>query len=147
LGSKVCGARGFFEWMSRLGVLAVVVGWVTYFHGFRANPAAHRVRRGMGLHVKTPQEKLSFDTQLLEVHLTGLQAEVEAKLRRVMKFREQMQKIDAAGGKTDRAARLRAARALVAQVDEMLETNALVRDTLDQLHETARAVLDDLNDA
>ena len=57
-------------------------------------------------------DKLTFDSHLLEVYLTGLQAEVEAKLRRVGKFRELMRKVDAAGGKTDTEARERAAFAL-----------------------------------
>ena len=91
-------------------------------------------------------DKLSFDTHLLDVYLTGLQAEVEAKLRRVNRFREQMQKIDAAGGLTDRGARERAAEALVRQIDEMLETNLTVRETLQELRATAEAVRQDLKE-
>lgn len=90
------------------------------------------------------QDKLAFDTQLLDVYLTGLQSEVEAKLRRVARFREQMHKVDAAGGKTDREARERAARTLIEQVDDMIETNVLVRDTLQELKTAAEAVLDDI---
>src|SRR4051794_17724590 len=89
-------------------------------------------------------DKLSLDTQLLDVYLTGLQAEVEAKVRRVAAFRREMRKIDAAGGRTDRAARARAARALIKQVEEMLETNLLVRDSLHDLKSAAEAVLRDL---
>lgn len=92
------------------------------------------------------QDKLSFDAHLLDVYLTGLQSEVEAKLRRVAKFREQMQTIDAAGGTTNRAARERAARALVAQVEEMLDTNLLVRENLLELKATAEAVLKDVQE-
>ena len=91
-------------------------------------------------------DKLSFDTHLLDVYLTGLQAEVEAKLRRVGKFREQMQKIDEAGGTTDRDGRQRAAQALVRQVEEMLETNLEVRETLQELLKTSKAVLEDLQE-
>lgn len=94
--------------------------------------------------VKTPPGKLTFDTHLLDVYLTGLQSEVEAKLRRVAKFREQMRKIDAAGGRTDRQGRQRAAEALIEQVDEMLETNLNVRETLQELRKTAEAVLEDV---
>jgi hypothetical protein len=90
------------------------------------------------------EDKLSFDTHLMDVYLTGLQSEVEAKLRRVMRFREQMRKIDAAGGTTDRAGRERAARALIAQIDEMLDTNLLVRDTLQELRRLADEVLADI---
>lgn len=94
--------------------------------------------------VANSQDKLAFDTHLLDVYLTGLQAEVEAKLRRVGRFREQMKKIDAAGGRTDRDARERAARVLIDQVDEMIQTNVLVRETLQELKTVAVAVLDDL---
>jgi hypothetical protein len=91
-------------------------------------------------------DKLSFDTHLLDVYLTGLQAEIEAKLRRVAKFRQQMRLIDAAGGKTDTEARERSAFTLVQQVDEMLETNLLVRETLLELKSTAEAVLKDVQE-
>jgi len=40
--------------------------------------------------------------------------------------------------------RERMARALTAQVDDMIETNLIVRDTLHELRETAGAVLNDL---
>jgi len=93
---------------------------------------------------KKLQDKLSFDAHLLDVYLTGLQSEVEAKLRRVARFREQMRKIDAAGGQTDRPARQRAARALVEQIKEMLSTNLMVRETLEELLKAAEAVRDDL---
>jgi hypothetical protein len=91
-------------------------------------------------------EKLALDTERLNVLLTGLQAEVEAKVRRVQRFRQQMQKIDAVSGRADMRARERAARALIAQVDEMIETNLIVRDTLHELRETAQAVLKDLTE-
>jgi hypothetical protein len=89
-------------------------------------------------------EKLALDTERLNVLLTGLQAEVEAKVRRVQRFREQMQKIDQSAGKADLKQRERAARALISQVDDMIETNLIVRDTLHELRETAAAVLKDL---
>lgn len=92
------------------------------------------------------EDKLAFDSQLLDVHLTGLQAEVEAKLRRVSKFREQMQKIDAAGGATDRAARIAAARGLLKRVDEMLKTNLEVRQTLNDIRAAVEAVLKDVQE-
>jgi hypothetical protein len=91
-------------------------------------------------------DKLAFDAHLMDVYLTGLQSEVEAKLRRVLKFREQMQKIDAAGGRTNREQREMAAESLVKQIEEMLDTNLLVRDTLQELLTTARAVLQDVKD-
>jgi len=89
-------------------------------------------------------EKLALDTERLNVLLTGLQAEVEAKVRRVQRFREQMQKIDAGVTRSDARQREKAARALIAQVDDMIETNLIVRDTLHELRETAEAVLKDL---
>lgn len=91
-----------------------------------------------------PKDKLSFDTQLVNIYLTGLQSEVEAKVRRVAKFREHMRKIDAAGGRTDRRAREGAARTLITQINEMLASNLTVRDTLTELLGAAEAVLDDL---
>jgi hypothetical protein len=100
----------------------------------------HAVRK------RTTTTKLEFDTQILDTYLTGLQAEVEAKLRRVTKFREQMKNIDAAGRKTDRAARARAARALIDQVRDMMETNVIVREMLQQLLKAAEAVLRDVEE-
>ena len=94
--------------------------------------------------VSEPDEKLIFDAQLVDVYLAGLQSEVEAKLRRVAKFREHMQKIDAAGGATNREARVKAAKALVHQVAEMLQTNLDVRETLLELETAAKAVLEDV---
>ena len=96
--------------------------------------------------VKSPKEQLSFDTHLLDVYLTGLQAEVEAKLRRVGRFREQMQKIDAAGGQTNRVDRERAAKALIKQIEEMQQTNRDVREMLQELHALANAVLRDVEE-
>jgi hypothetical protein len=57
-----------------------------------------------------------------------------------------MRLIDAAGGKTDTEARERAAFTLVQQVDDMLETNLLVRETLLELKSTAEAVLKDVQE-
>jgi hypothetical protein len=90
---------------------------------------------------KAVSDKLSFDTHLLDVHLTGLQAEVEAKLRLVRRFREQLQRLDTAGGKRDTAMTERAARSFIAQIDEMLETNLMVRETLLELHKVAQEIL------
>jgi hypothetical protein len=95
---------------------------------------------------KKADDKLALDTQLMEVYLTGLQAEIEAKLRRMAKFRDEMRKIDASGKKTDKAARQRAARALLAQVSDMLATNTMVRDMLLELQGTAEAVLEDVQE-
>ena len=92
------------------------------------------------------EHKLTFDRQLLDVYLTGLQAEIEAKLRRVARFREQMQKIDAANRNTDRKPREQAARALIKQVHEMLATNLLVRETLQELLAVTEAVLRDVQE-
>jgi hypothetical protein len=90
-------------------------------------------------------EKLALDTQRLDVFLTSLQSEVEAKVRRVQRFRERMQQLDGGPtGKTHVAQRERAARALIAQVDQMLETNLLVRELLHDLRGAAHAVLADL---
>jgi len=90
-------------------------------------------------------EKLALDTKRLDIYLTSLQAEVEAKVRRVHRFREQMQQLDGGpAGKTKLAQRERAARTLIAQVDQMLETNLLVRELLNDLRGAAQAVLEDV---
>ncbi len=90
-------------------------------------------------------EKLALDTQRLELYLTSLQAEVEAKVRRVHRFREQMRQLDVSrSGKTNVVQRERAVRALIAQVNQMLETNIVVRELLQDLRTAATAVLDDL---
>jgi hypothetical protein len=91
-------------------------------------------------------DKLALDTQLMDVYLTGIQSEIEAKLRRVAKFRDEMRKIDDAGRKSQKPGRQRAARALIGQVDEMLETNLTVRDMLLELKAAAEAVLQDLEE-
>ena len=92
------------------------------------------------------EDKLALDTQLMDVYLTGLQSEIEAKLRRVRKFREEMRKLDPAGRSSERPGRQRSARALLAQVDDMLETNLTVRDMLLELKAAAEAVLQDLKE-
>jgi hypothetical protein len=91
-------------------------------------------------------QKLSLDTRLVDVYLTGVQSEIEAKLRRLAKFRAEMRKIDTAGGRTDRASRRRAARALIQQAQTMLETNLIVRGMLEDLLEAAEAVLSDVEE-
>lgn len=89
-------------------------------------------------------DKVSLDTALIDVYLTGLQAEVEAKLRRVRKFREQLQRIAGAGGQAPRRVSMQAAQALLTQADEMLDTNRIVRETLHELRDAARALIEDL---
>lgn len=102
-------------------------------------------RYNLGL-MRHDDEKLALDTQRVAVHLTSLQAEVEAKVRRVRRFREQMQQLDAApSGKRNSDQPRRAARALIMQVHQMLQTNLLVRELLLELQEAAEAVLADLS--
>lgn len=88
-------------------------------------------------------QKPWLDTQLVDVHLTGLQSEIEAKLRRVARFRAEMRKIDAAGGPRARASRRRVAQALIQQAQTMLETNLAVRGMLEDLLAAAEAILRD----
>jgi hypothetical protein len=93
-------------------------------------------------------EKLALDTQLLEVCLTSLQVEVEAKVRDLHRFREQMQKLDrGASGKMNIIDQERAVCALIAQVDRMIDTNVVVRDLLEHLRSAAKSVLQDLPSA
>ena len=91
-------------------------------------------------------QKLWLDTQQVDVYLTGLQSEIEAKLRRVAKFRVEMRKMDAAGGRTDRASRRRVAQALIQQAQSMLETNLTVRGMLEDLLKGAEAILSDVEE-
>src|SRR5690242_15386004 len=90
-------------------------------------------------------EKLALDTERLNVHLTGLQAEVEAKIRRVHRFREQMQKLDASHGRSNIAQRQQAAKTLIEQIDQMLATNLMVREMLHDLRGAAESVLEDIS--
>lgn len=91
------------------------------------------------------ESKLALDTRRLDVYLTSVQAEVEAKVRLVHRFREHMQQLDnRPSGSRHPEQRKRAARALITQVDGMLQTNLLVRDMLEELREAAEAVLADL---
>lgn len=91
------------------------------------------------------EQKLQFDKELLQVYLTGLQAEVEAKLRAVNRFRENMQRLDAAGSRATADERRETARALIAQVSTMLETNRVVREILHEVKAAAEAVLADID--
>ena len=92
-------------------------------------------------------QKLLLDTQLIDVYLTGLQSEIEAKLRAVSKFRAQMRQIDGADRPTDLVSRLKAARALIERARTMLETNRVVRGMLEDLLKAAEAVSIDLEEA
>lgn len=88
--------------------------------------------------------KLQFDKELLAVYLTGLQAEVEEKLRAVNRFRANMHRLDEAGVRVSRERREEAARALIRQVETMLETNREVREILLDIKRAAEAVLADI---
>ena len=88
--------------------------------------------------------KLQFDKELLAVYLAGLQAEVEAKLRSVNRFREHMQRLDEVAGPAARAQREEAARGLIRQVDAMLDANRVVREILHEIRTAAQAVLEDI---
>ncbi len=90
------------------------------------------------------ESKLQFDKELLAVYLTGLQAEVEEKLRAVNRFRANMHRLDEAGGRVSRERREEAARALIRQVEAMLQTNREVREILQDIKTAAEAVLADI---
>ena len=67
-------------------------------------------------------------------------------MRRVVRFREQVQNIGESGRLTDRTAMQRALAALLEQVDTMLDTNVLVRQTLEDVRLTALQLLKDLEE-
>lgn len=91
-------------------------------------------------------KQVQFDRQLLEVYLVGLQAEVEAKLREVTRFRENMKHLAVSRTPEGRDQQLEAVRTLTEQIDRMLGTNKVVRETLVELLEAAKALARDLRD-
>jgi len=92
-------------------------------------------------------EKLALDTAKLGVYLTGLQADVEAKVRLLKRFREHMQVAEGPPvGRVDRERRKAATNRVLKDVDEMLKTNRVVRELLSDLRKAASAVLDDLKE-
>jgi hypothetical protein len=90
--------------------------------------------------------RVQFDRQLLEVYSEGLQSEVEAKQREVTRFRENMHVLAVSRTPEARAHQLKAVGQLVEQIDRMLGTNRVVRETLSELLEAANALARDLRD-
>ncbi len=89
---------------------------------------------------------VQFDRQLLEVYLVGLQAEVEAKLREVTRFRENMKVLASSRTPEARQQQLDAVQKLTEQVDRMLDTNKTVRETLAELRKAVTTLARDLRD-
>jgi len=87
------------------------------------------------------EAKLFVDLQRLQAYITGLQAEVEAKVRMTRGFQTRMQNIEARPPHSQADAR-----ALLLQVNRMLETNRIVRETLNDLRTAAEDVLKDLTE-
>jgi hypothetical protein len=87
-------------------------------------------------------KQIQFDRQLLEVYLLGLQSEVEAKLREVKRFRENISVLTASSTREGR----QAGKKLTEQIDRMLDANRVVRETLLELQEAAKALEHDLGD-
>lgn len=87
------------------------------------------------------KERIAFESRLLNVTQLSLQAEVEAKLRGIKRLREQIERISKPrrGG-----SRLGDARLLQKQITSMLEVNRVVRDTLTELEQVARDLVEDL---
>jgi hypothetical protein len=90
--------------------------------------------------------QVQFDRQLLEVYLVGLQSEVEAKLREVTRFRENMKVLAVSRTPEGRGHQLEAVGKLTEQIDRMLGSNRVVRETLLELLEAAKALARDLGD-
>jgi hypothetical protein len=91
-------------------------------------------------------KRVQFDRQLLAVYLVGLQSEVEAKLREVRRFRETMKYLAVSRTAEGRDQQLEAVGKLTEQIDRMLATNKVVRETLVELLEAAKALARDLRD-
>lgn len=89
---------------------------------------------------------VQFDRQLLDVYLVGLQAEVEAKLREVTRFRENMKVLASSRTSEARQQQLDAVQKLTEQVDRMLDTSKTVRETLAELRKAVTALARDLRD-
>jgi hypothetical protein len=90
--------------------------------------------------------QVQFDRQLLEVYLVGLQSEVEAKLREVRQFRDNMRILAVSRTPGGREHQLEAIGTLTKQIDRMLGTNNVVRETLVELLEAAKALARDVRD-
>jgi hypothetical protein len=87
------------------------------------------------------KERIAFESRLLNVTQLSLQAEVEAKLRGVKRLRERIERLSQPrrGG-----SRLGDARLLQEQITSMLEVNRVVRNTLTELEQVARDLVEDL---
>jgi hypothetical protein len=86
-----------------------------------------------------PAQKIAFDRQVLEVYLTGLEGELETKLRELRRLRTTLGDLDDVGhGHGERIATVQM---LAIHVEGLLVGNRVVRETLLQLRETARALI------
>lgn len=90
--------------------------------------------------------QVQFDRQLLEVYLVGLHSEVEAKLRELRLLRENMKLLAGSNTAEGRDRQIEAVEKLTAQVDRMLGTNRVVRETLMELLDATQTLARDLRD-
>lgn len=86
------------------------------------------------------RQRIAFESQLLSVTQLSLQAEVESKLRAIKRLREQIERLS----ESRRGSRLHDARLLRKQITSMLEVNHTVRNTLVELEQVARELVEDL---
>ena len=86
------------------------------------------------------RQRIAFESQLLSVTQLSLQAEVESKLRAIKRLREQIERLS----ESRRGSRLHDARLLRKQIRSMLEVNQTVRNTLIELEQVARELVEDL---
>jgi hypothetical protein len=92
-----------------------------------------------------PTEKIAFDTQVLEVYLTGLEGELESKLRDLRRLRLTLGDLD--DGRHADDEHLATVHTLAAHVEGLLVGNRVVREVLLQLRETARTLVAGLHAA
>ena len=90
--------------------------------------------------------QVQFDRQLLDVYPVGLHSEVEAKLRELRLLRENMKLVADSNTSQGRDQQIEAVEKLTEQVDRMLGTNKVVRETLMELLEAAKTLARDLRD-
>jgi hypothetical protein len=89
-----------------------------------------------------PAEKIAFDRQVLEVYLTGLEGELEGKLRELRRLRSTLDDLDDV--RHAHGERIATVQTLAAQIEGLLVGNRVVRETLLQLRETARTLVQGL---
>ena len=94
--------------------------------------------------MKSSEDGTAFDKQVLEVYVSGLQSELETKLRDLRRVQQAIERLTE---RRDGVEQVEMVRALAGELDRMLVTNRVVRETLLQLRETTHQLLQGLLNA